>query len=679
MTEGDIDDPSSVYDGAGETFSALLRDLAMEHRRIQLQNSRLLAEIANGSGKDAEEISDRQILVALSDQQQTESQLPAASPDNETASPNPANSSSNLQLHEMWTQSREAIAAIQNSPTRSLAVKRSESVVRGGDVLRDDEFMQRFIIGPNTCKRTFWDLFSVIILSIDIVMVPMIAFDIPETVALTVINLSCTIFWTLDIALSFLTGFHIEGTTEMRPKKVFYRYWRTWFPFDCVVILLDWLLFAFTSGIADVVGIFRMSKLLRFGRILRALRLVRLLRLMKMPALFDDLIEYMQSDGLTSVLRLLSALFAIAIANHFLACGWYAVGRASTPSWITEFDEDGRDLVFRYVTALHWSLTQFTPASMEVHAKGLPERIYSICVLFIALVVFSSFVSSITNAMNHLRSINEGTSRQRNNLRRYINENRLSLDLSNRIIVFAKRMHKRIRYRVHEHEIDVFKALPESLRLQLDWEVYVPILSAHPFFFMCAEHLEPFLLEVCHCALHEKSLMSSQELFNKDEEAKHMYFLIAGCLEYFEGKSEYSTILLNKDEWCGEVALWLSWFHRGQLVAVSHCELVTLDASVFRRTAAHSLQVYDICKTCALYFQKYASQHLDLSQIDMFHDHDVSLEMSQIAFKDVAKELNESALNDSFGVFAQTWHSMNWFATRKPSIRSQTQRKCATR
>ena len=36
------------------------------------------------------------------------------------------------------------------------------------------------------------------------------------------------------------------------------------------------------------------------------------------------------------------------------------------------------DLSWRYLTSLHWSLTQFTPASMDVSARNEYERIMSI-------------------------------------------------------------------------------------------------------------------------------------------------------------------------------------------------------------------------------------------------------------------------------------------------------------
>ena len=38
------------------------------------------------------------------------------------------------------------------------------------------------------------------------------------------------------------------------------------------------------------------------------------------------------------------------------------------------------DVVFLYTTSLHWSLTQFTPSSIDVVATNVPERVFSILV-----------------------------------------------------------------------------------------------------------------------------------------------------------------------------------------------------------------------------------------------------------------------------------------------------------
>merc|ERR1719191_2017613 len=91
---------------------------------------------------------------------------------------------------------------------------------------------------------------------------------------------------------------------------------------------------------------------------------------------------------------------------HLLGCGFWGISKFGRnfqdswdlePGWASAFN--GSSVSYRYTTALHWSLTQFTPASMDLHPTNTLERAYSVVVIMLALVVFSSFVSSITAAM----------------------------------------------------------------------------------------------------------------------------------------------------------------------------------------------------------------------------------------------------------------------------------------
>ncbi|CAE8632903.1 unnamed protein product, partial [Polarella glacialis] len=114
------------------------------------------------------------------------------------------------------------------------------------------------------------------------------------------------------------------------------------------------------------------------------------------PVRLKDLID---SEYMFIVYTMAKLVLFIFVINHIIACVWYMVGRMTMEqgefSWIKD---TGRAPVFeqglawRYTTALHWSLTQFTPASMDVNARNVPERVMSILVLFFSLITFSSIV-----------------------------------------------------------------------------------------------------------------------------------------------------------------------------------------------------------------------------------------------------------------------------------------------
>jgi len=86
-----------------------------------------------------------------------------------------------------------------------------------------------------------------------------------------------TVFWTADIPFTFLSGYHAGGVVEMRPPKIAKAYLKSWFWVDILIVLLDWLLLFLASGVADLIGIMRISKTIRLTRILRLFRLLRVI------------------------------------------------------------------------------------------------------------------------------------------------------------------------------------------------------------------------------------------------------------------------------------------------------------------------------------------------------------------------------------------------------------------
>jgi len=544
------------------------------------------------------------------------------------------------QLQGAWCDS-ESSQSISPRLSRSFTSRSkkfaAQDIIRGGDAVTEKNCLQRFVVSPSSRTRVVWDALSLLVLFYDILTVPLVSFNLPESVVLEAMDLCCTCFWTLDVPASLFTGYHDAGILEMRPSKIARSYLRSWFAFDFLVILLDWLMIATESGMADVIGLFRMSKAVRMVRIFR---LFRLLRLLKMPALMDEVSDYIQSEHLFTAFGVMRSLSIIAIINHFIACGWYAVGTLGNEmSWVHQLDEDNRSLAYRYVTSLHWSLTQFTPSSMEIHPRNVIERVFSICVLFTALVIFSSFVSSITNAMTQLHQSNRKKGKQREDIRKYISENKLSLDLGNRIVAFGRKHNPTSRKHVHEDEIQILKVMPESLRLQLHWEVYLPVLTPHPFFFNCNESDEGCMLDICHNAMSEMSLPSGQELFTAGQTASKMFFVMSGNLEYYLECSDTEAALVSRGDWCVEVALWIKWVHEGRLAAVPHCELITLDGSTFRKHFAHRPAMNQIGQEYAKLFKKEIVSGQLKVPVEIWTDFDKLTELAQKAFmKDEPEE-----------------------------------------
>jgi len=551
------------------------------------------------------------------------------------------------ELWPIWMQDAEVLHQATTCSSTLSVRHLAKSQARGGDFLTEPGLLQRLVLKPTSKVRTGWDLLSVLLLSHDVFMVPLSVFDLPDTTFTHVFSVFTTAFWTLDMLLSFLSGYHLAGLVEMRPRKIAWQYVTQWFFVDLTVITVDWALIILDTGVVDMASIMRVGKFMRLSRMFR---LMRLLRLMKMPSLMESISDSIQSEDVATAFEIGKCVALIAVINHFIACGWYAVGtNAGEPNWLEQLNGEEHHFSYRYATCLHWSLTQFTPASMEVVPRNVYERFYAIMVLFSALVTFGSFVSSITMAMTYLRQNKEQRYKECERIKRFVSDNKISLDLSNRIMAFLRAYKFMARRRVHSSDIATFKVLPLTLMHQVHWELYGPSLITHPLLHHIHETDSDALIQICHKAMSECSLTSAHELFTEHTEATAMYFMIAGSVEYVSGPEISQAFLINSTKtprenaalpesrtqlWFSEAVLWIRWQHLGRLRAISPCEFMALNASSFRRVIANQPSVF---KHCQDYAERFRSHMLSLTsdyEKDMWNDFDELQEMAHLAFAD---------------------------------------------
>ena len=233
----------------------------------------------------------------------------------------------------------------------------------------------------------------------------------------------------------------------MRPKKIARKYLSEWFCLDFLCVGTEMVVLVMQSSMAgDVVGLVRFGKI---ARVTRLMRLLRLLRAVKVAKLMNAIAEFVHSQSLMTMLGVLRTVVGILVTCHYLACGWYMVGSIEyEQGWMERLHRE--DIGYVYLSSLHWSITQFTPASMEVNPQNCYERVFAILVIVIGLVAFSSFVSSITAAMSALHKQRELRMKQTGDIRRYIVENRLSLHLGSSIMAFMKAYDFTASMRLHE-------------------------------------------------------------------------------------------------------------------------------------------------------------------------------------------------------------------------------------
>eukprot|EP00931_Biecheleriopsis_adriatica_P072966 TRINITY_DN47344_c0_g1_i1.p1 TRINITY_DN47344_c0_g1~~TRINITY_DN47344_c0_g1_i1.p1 ORF type:complete len:975 (-),score=184.23 TRINITY_DN47344_c0_g1_i1:59-2947(-) len=455
--------------------------------------------------------------------------------------------------------------------------------LRSGDVLFEKESrMQRCMLNPNGMASMTWDVVSVIFVLYDLITIPLQVFQL-SSMFFDIADVAVASVWTVDILMSFIRGVTDSGAVDMRPSKIARRYLRSWFVLDVGVVSIDWALIGLNSS-ADM----EFLRMLRGRIVLRMLRIFRLVRIMKLVNKDNSFLKNFAIDenskAMGSVLQLLCA---IVLINHYVGCGWFAMGQIGErdKNWIdVETDIDKDDFINQYLISIHWSVTQFTPAAMDVVPVNAIERAYTVITIFCGLVIFSSFVSNMTSAMNHLNKLTSEQRSRQTALRTYIADNRVSLALLSCILSYQKSTRAQDKKRLHETDVAIFKTLPEDLLQKLHEEVYAPVLAWHPLFQYLSETEESTISSICHLAMREKSVIIGEELFRCGVRGTKMYFVVSGTLAYFLGYDEQIPQLVKSESWLCEAALWSKWEHRGRMT-IATAAMVMADASGEKRSA----------------------------------------------------------------------------------------------
>eukprot|EP00931_Biecheleriopsis_adriatica_P019100 TRINITY_DN13125_c0_g3_i1.p1 TRINITY_DN13125_c0_g3~~TRINITY_DN13125_c0_g3_i1.p1 ORF type:complete len:740 (+),score=134.00 TRINITY_DN13125_c0_g3_i1:49-2268(+) len=505
-----------------------------------------------------------------------------------------------ISMKGAWTQIPPRFAIVSQKTHQKLnrrVLAAPEAIKDGGSEIPDSaESRKECVIDPGSTPRLVWDVCGMFLIGYDMVTIPMLAYS-PEENGFTIfMGWLAMLFWTGDMFASVNTGYRLpDGNLVMDRKRIITNYVKTWLVVDLLVVVPDWtvtILELAGSGGGGSANVASMTRLLRVLRTTRILRLFRLFKLKKLVVLIYDMIS---SEHIFIIVNLVRLIFVVLAMNHYVACVWYALGELSRAygsdtslNWLEDVGKTpvyGQSLGWRYATSLHWSITQFTPASMDVFAVNLVERVFSIGILFFSLVSLSSIIGSVSASMTQLRNLSSDNTKQFWLLRRYLKENRIDWDLRERILRYAEHKTEAQSSKTPASKVALLNALSDPLKREISTSLYSPALVAHAFFNHIKQYMPKIMQRICKETIQPFSLAEGDVVFRANEEANFMYFLKSGFFNYtLAGKKEARDPPLGAKEWVCEMVLWAQWRYRGDLVAKESGDLIYVDPAAFAAT-----------------------------------------------------------------------------------------------
>lgn len=457
-----------------------------------------------------------------------------------------------------------------------------------------------FIIDPDGTTRIAWDLCSLFMVVYDMIMIPMQAFPLQDHIFLQMMDWTTRLFWTLDMGWSCCTGTVLEdGTVEFNPKSIVKRYLKSWFGLDLFIVGSDWSGLLFESG---GMGISRLA------RVSRVARVVRLLRLVRMQEVISNITERIQSENVGTVIFIFKMLIFLLAVCHAMACGWFGISDSSTEvqTWVHKYGYDEEDVGVQYLVSLHWSLCLFAGGMEEVLPRNALERFYAITAWIFAFMAGLVMLSVLTSSLTQQYIIGGSGARQISTLRKYLNQNKLSKNLTKRLVRNAKHA---ISGDLTPDTVDLLHVVSEPLKIEMHYEMYAQILKYHPFFAEWPDEWNQVMRRICHEATSMLLLAVGDIVFARDEDPVEpkMYFVVAGTLEYEDIYGD--AWIVREKSWLAEAALWTTWKHRGTLTATCDVKLALLDSVAFQEICAQHMKKHRSPNfSPKLYAEKYVEE-----------------------------------------------------------------------
>jgi len=478
---------------------------------------------------------------------------------------------------------------------------------------RSSSFLGHCIISPSSPYRLFWDVIGGFFIFWDLLIIPLRVFDPPVTLFTVAMDWMTLLYWTANMLATFLFGYVDNGVSVLEPRKIAIRYFKLWFWIDLGILLPDWIMTVVVvvgSGTSSSGGATSSVRLLRILRLARTLRLLRLVKLQWVVQTLDEQLDSEYASILANLAKMITLLLA---TNHFVACAWFVVADAQsddTVTWLSHNDLKDSDWYHQYSLAFHWSITQFTPASVDVGPKNLAERVFAITVVVFALVGFSYLVGSITGSLTQLRSMKEEAAKQFWSLRRYLRQNQVPFDLTVRIQKYLQHAWQK-RKRSGQCNLQIIELLSEQLQSELHSAIYVPHLLVHPLFNYLSLDANVTCNRLAAKAISRKALAQNDQLFITGEVAHFMYFIRTGRLRYLKVRddgSNHSEIVDQNEDWISEPALWTTqWIHLGSLSALTECELLVVHPELFSEVVHRTPQLSDFVTNYAQNFLQWVN------------------------------------------------------------------------
>jgi len=292
--------------------------------------------------------------------------------------------------------------------------------------------------------------------------------------------------------------------------------------------------------------------------------LLPLARLAKLPRI---LTWFRQNSSLrSSVLRLATFVYMMALTSHAIACGWYAL----------TVDPAAVDTVSNYVTSLYWTTTTLTTigyGDITPDLNSNVQKLYAMCVMILGVGVYGYVIGNVASLFANLDRAKSQHEERLGAFRDFMMSHRVPAELQARVMAYFSYV-----WQVNHgyHYQSMLADLPETL--QHDFALFLnrDILRKVPLFEGTDEHAVRDIAR----ALQPCYFLPNDRVVRRGELGSRMYFIRTGSLDVLGAQGEVLSTL-GEGAFFGEISLLEARPRTADVVARDFCELYSLDKTAF--------------------------------------------------------------------------------------------------
>jgi hypothetical protein len=417
------------------------------------------------------------------------------------------------------------------------------------------------VIREHSPLRVCWDMLILVLIVLSCLLIPyqlvfLQSTDQVDTGLMQVIGL----VFLCDMGLNFYTSYREAGAEILETKAIRRHYLSGLFVFDLLANFpLAWLV---AAGDPQVGGF----SLVLLVRLLALLRLVR----------FFAILRRMESLNWThpGYLRMIKYVGVVLLLAHCIACIWFAsayIDQFPADSWVVAADIQDSEPFSQYIRSLYWTITTMTTVGYgDITPNRTVEYILACIIMLLGASLYAFIIGGLASLLGNLHAARNSHWEHMESVEQYLRSRHVPAALGTRVHNYYEYLwerHKGLR------DSELFRDLPDSLRLDIMLHLTRDVLQQVPLF----QHCSPFLRNTLLVALEPATCAPGNYLTREGQLGKSIVFITVGRVEILVGEKQTSYGELGPGDYYGHLTLALGEHRTASVRACDYCEVFILN------------------------------------------------------------------------------------------------------